>query len=134
MHFFISTAHSPTSKGANCTKKGKKVYEHDISKPLSALVVQKLKDADYGANLIGGGTLGAKTNSIKRLAKKLKVEDDYLALEIHFNSARAKGTCTLYRTDCEFSEDCAEIMQEILMEELELQHCGKDISSVAGTA
>ena len=118
MHFFISVAHSAASKGANKVI-GKKSYnEYDLSLPISRAAVEYLKNGNYEATLVNSSTLKNKTDIIKRLAKQQGVEDDYLALEIHFNSAKARGTCVLYRTDSEFSESCAEIMQEVLVKEL----------------
>lgn len=118
MHFFISVAHSASSKGASFVENKNKYNEHDLSGPISEDAVESLKGGNYDATLVRGSTIRNKTDIIKRLAEKHGVVENYLAVEIHFNSANAKGTCVLYRTYSEFSENCAEIMQEVLLEEL----------------
>jgi hypothetical protein len=119
MHFFISVAHSSAAKGASFVKNKKRYTERDLSLPISQDVVESLNDGGYEATLVNGSTLRNKTDIIKRQLKVKKIDvGNYLALEIHFNSARAKGTCVLYRTGSEFSEECAEIMQDVLLEEL----------------
>lgn len=120
MHFFISVAHSAAAKGASFVKGGKRYSEYDLSLPISKGVVADLKEGGYDAYLVNGSTLRNKTDIIKRLVKKHKIDPaEFLAVEVHFNSARAKGTCCLYRTGSDFSENCAEIMQGVLIDELE---------------